>query len=414
MSTDSSNNLIITGSVQVVGIPTVTGSIFVVNQTQTNPAWVTGSLTTTFSDPAESLTGSAAPAKAILVGGKDPSGNLEAFSVSPAGVLNVSASVTGTVGITGIPISSVGNFCSSGSTAFREAWIAVASGMYDVALAMGVEQLSVRLGKGRPLTSDGIELLTSLGFAPATFFANLAVRHMYEYGTTKEQMAMVAVKNRRNACFNPYAQYQEEVTLEEVLGSPMIVYPLTLYSCCPTGDGGAAAVLCSKDIAKRFRSDPIDVAACALSSGVYQKKKDYTTLFVTKEAARQAYEFSGINPEDVDVAEVHDCFSISELVHYEDLGFCKKGEGGRMIETGATNIDGKVAVNPSGGLLSKGHPLGATGMAQVAEIVWQLRGEAGKRQVKDPKVGLTHCAGGFQESLELAEVSSCTVLLFKK
>jgi len=326
----------------------------------------------------------------------------------------IGQSVLWELGITGIPISSVGNFCSSGSTAFREAWIAVASGMYDVALAMGVEQLSVRLGKGRPLTSDGIELLTSLGFVPATFFANLAVRHMYEYGTTKEQMALVAVKNRKNACFNPYAQYQEEVTMEEVLGSPMIVYPLTLFSCCPTGDGGAAAVLCSKEIAKRFRSDPIDVAACALSSGVYQKKKDYTTLFVTKEAARQAYEFSGISPEDVDVAEVHDCFSISELVHYEDLGFCKKGEGGRMIETGATNIDGKVAVNPSGGLLSKGHPLGATGMAQVAEIVWQLRGEAKGRQVENPNVGLTHCAGGFQESLELAEVSSCTVLLFKK
>jgi acetyl-CoA acetyltransferase len=157
----------------------------------------------------------------------------------------------------------VGNFCSSGSTAFREAWIAVASGMYDVALAMGVEQLSVRPGKGKPLTSDGVELLTSLGFTPATFFANLAVRHMHEYGTTKEQIAMVAVKNRRNACFNSYAQYQEKVTIEEVLGSPMIVRPLTLYSCCPTGDGGSAAVLCSKDIAKRFSSKPIDVAACA-------------------------------------------------------------------------------------------------------------------------------------------------------
>lgn len=205
----------------------------------------------------------------------------------------IGQSVLWELGITGIPISSVGNFCSSGSTAFREAWIAVASGMYDVALAMGVEQLSVRPGKGKPLTSDGIELLTSLGFAPATFFANLAVRHMHEYGTTKEQIAMVAVKNRRNACFNSYAQYQEEVTIEEVLGSPMIVHPLTLYSCCPTGDGGSAAVLCSKDIAKRFSSKPIDVAACALSSGFYKSQKDYTTLFVTQEAARQAYEFTG-------------------------------------------------------------------------------------------------------------------------
>lgn len=326
----------------------------------------------------------------------------------------IGQSVLWELGVTGIPISSVGNFCSSGSTAFREAWMAVASGMYDVAVAIGVEQLSVRAGKGRPLTSDGVELLTSLGFAPPTFFANLATRHSYEYGTTQEQMALVAVKNRRNACFNPYAQYQQGVTVEEVLGSPMIVYPLTLYSCCPIGDGGAAAVLCSRDIARKSNRKAIEVAACALSSGAYKKQKDFTGLLVTQEAAKQAYEFSGIGPEDVDVAEVHDCFTVSELIHYEDLGFCKKGEGGRMVEKGATDIGGTVAVNPSGGLLSKGHPLGATGIAQVAEIVWQLRGEAGKRQVKGPTVGLTHCAGGFQESLELAEVASCTVLLFKK
>ncbi len=326
----------------------------------------------------------------------------------------VGQSVLWNLGISGIPISGVANFCSSGSTAFREAWIAVASGMYDVALAMGVEQLSVRPGRGQPLGSDGIELLTSMGFAPATFFANLAVRHMYEYGTTKEQMAMVAVKNRKNACFNPKAQYREKVSLEDVLGSPMIVYPLTLYSCCPTGDGGAAAILCSGKIAKRAGRKPIEVAACALSSGAYRRQKDDTTLFVTQQAAKQAYEFSGISPNDIDVAEVHDCFTISELVHYEDLGFCKKGESGRMIDTGETEIGGKIPVNPSGGLLCKGHPLGATGIAQVAEIVSQLRGEAGQRQVASPKVGLTHCAGGFQESLELAEVSSCTVLLFKR
>ena len=317
----------------------------------------------------------------------------------------VGQSVLWELGISGIPILGVSNFCASGSTAFYQAWMAVASGMVDVALALGVEQLSVRRGKGKPLTSDGIDLLTSLGFAPPTFFAGMAVRHMHEFGTTREQMALVAVKNRRNAGANPRAQYRDSVTAAEVLESQMIAYPLTLYDCCPTGDGGAAAVLCSEQIARQCTTDPIYVAAAALSSGVYKKNKDHTTLLATRNAAQAAYSFSGIAPGDVNVAEVHDCFTISEIVHYEDLGFCEKGAGGHMIEAGMTGIDGKVAVNPSGGLLSKGHPLGATGIAQVAEIIWQLRGEAGGRQVENPKVGLTHCAGGFQESLELAEVS---------
>jgi len=326
----------------------------------------------------------------------------------------VGQSVLWELGATGIPVTNVSNYCASGSTAFREAWLAVASGVHDMAIALGVEQLSSRTGKGQPLTSDGVNLLTSMGFAPPTFFANLATRHMYEYGTTVEQLAMVAVKNRKNALANPLAQYRKAVTIEEVLEAPMIVEPFTRYNCCPTGDGGAAAILCSKELARRFTSKPVIAVAAALSSGSYKSAKDFTSLEATQSAASRAYEFSGIAPKDIDVAEVHDCFTISEIVHYEDLGFCSKGDGGRMIEAGETKIDGKVAVNPSGGLLSKGHPLGATGLAQVAEIIWQLREEAKDRQVNNAKVGLAHCAGGFQESLEVADVASCTVLMFKK
>ena len=325
----------------------------------------------------------------------------------------VGQSILWELGISGIPISSVGNFCASGSTAFRDAWLAVASGLYDLVLAIGVEQLTARATKGKPLTSDGVELLTAMGFSPPTFFAQMAMRHMYDFGTTREQLAMVAVKNRKNACYNPRAQYRKEVTIEEVLHAPVIVEPLTLLSCCPTGDGGAAAILASKKIAKKYSSKPITVAASVLRSGEYKQGREITSLGATVKGAQEAYERAGIGPQDIDVAEVHDCFTPAEIVHYEDLGFCVKGEGGRFIAEGHSQIGGKVAVNTSGGLLSKGHPLGATGIAQIAEIVWQLRQQAGERQVAGARIGLTHCAGGFQESLELAEVSSVTINILK-
>ncbi|MBI2862441.1 MAG: thiolase family protein, partial [Chloroflexi bacterium] len=242
----------------------------------------------------------------------------------------------------------------------------------------------------------------------------IARRHMYEYGTTPEQLAMVAVKNRGNACFNPRAQYQKAVTVEHVLASKVIADPLHLLDCCPTTDGGAAAILCSKKVAARYTNRPVFVAGSGLRSGAYQQMRDITRFPSDAQAAKDAYEMAGIGPGDVDVAEVHDCFSIAELIHYEDLGFCAKGEGGRMIQEGRTAIGGDVAVNPSGGLLSKGHPLGATGVGQIAEIVWQLRSEATGRQVEGAKVGLTHCAGGFQDTLEMGEVCASTVHLFKR
>ncbi len=298
-------------------------------------------------------------------------------------------------GITGIPIVGVANFCSSGGCAFREAWIAVAGGLVDCAIAIGIEQLSVRADKGQPFISDGIEIEGKLGFTPPAFFAMVAQRHMAAYGTTLEQMADVTVKNRRNAAANPRAQYRLPTTREEVLGSPTVAEPLTVMQCCPTGDGAAAAILVSDRLASNLPARKrIRVRAVQLVSGHYDPRRDITSFEATVRAAKQAYEQAGIGPEDVDVAEVHDCFSIAEIIHYEDLGFCQRGEGGRFVSR--AGIDGKVAVNTSGGLLSKGHPLGATGLAQVAELAWQLRGEAGQRQVKEPKVGLAHVVGGFQ------------------
>lgn len=298
-------------------------------------------------------------------------------------------------GITGIPIVGIANFCSSGGSAFREAWVAVAGGLVDCAIAIGIEQLSVRTDKGQPFTSDGIEIDGKLGFTPPAFFAMVAQRHMADHGTTLDQMADVTVKNRRHAAANPRAQYRQPTTRQEVLASATVADPLTVMQCCPTGDGAAAAILVSEDLARKLRGgNAIAVRAVQLVSGHYDPSRDITSFEATVRAARLAYEQAGIGPEDVDVAEVHDCFSIAEIIHYEDLGFCERGTGGRFVSQ--AGIDGKVAVNTSGGLLAKGHPLGATGIAQLAELVWQLRGEAGERQVKEPKVGLAHVVGGFQ------------------
>lgn len=303
------------------------------------------------------------------------------------------------VGITGIPITNVANACGSGSNAVREAWLALQSGLYDVALAVGVEKLTApspdqfqmlsRLG-GADLMLEG-----SMGFFPPGVFSMAALRHMERYGTTREQIAQVAVKNNYHGSLNPKAQYQKPVTLEQVLNSRPVSYPLNVLDCCPISDGCAAVVLCGADVAKRFTGRPVRVLAAAQRSGTYKDDPDLRAD-TTQRAGREAYEMAGLGPEDIDLAEVHDCFTFAEIQHYEDLGFCRMGEGGRFVEEGRANIGGQVAVNPSGGLLAKGHPLGATGPGQICEIVEQLRGHCGKRQVHNARIGLTHNGGGFR------------------
>jgi acetyl-CoA acetyltransferase len=311
-------------------------------------------------------------------------------------------------GLRELPVTGVGNFCASGSSAFREAVIAVLSGLYDVALAVGVEKLSTRAEKGRPLTSDGMELEGELGFTPPAFFAIAAKRYMALTGATPQTFALVAVKNRAHAALNPYAQYRTPLTVEAVLAAPMVAEPLTRLSCCPTGDGAAAAVVVSEAAARRLgRGRLVRVAATSLTSGGY-RPADLASFDIDVRAARGAYEQAGVDPGEVDLAEVHDAFTATEVIHYEDLLLCKRGDGPRMVHDGDTALGGRLPVSTSGGLLSKGHPLGATGIAQIHEVVTQLRGEAGRRQVPGARVGLTHAVGGF---LDGDEASSAVHLL---
>jgi len=313
------------------------------------------------------------------------------------------------IGATGVPVVNVANACATGSTAFREAYYAVASGAYDTAMAVGSEQMGKMglLGAGgggdRAYSTEGI---MGTGLMPGVF-GQAGVEHMRKYGTTQEQIAKIAVKNHEHGVLNPHAQYRKETPLEDVLNARVIAWPNTLYMCCPTGDGASAAVLMSAEKAKKFTSKPVWVAASILTSDPYQERNP--TMFdintVTRNAAKQAYETAGIGPEDLDMVELHDCFATAELLHYENLGLCADGEAGKLIDDKETYNGGKIPVNVSGGLLSKGHPLGATGVANITEIVWHLREEAGDRQVKGAKTGLAHVIGLG---------SACTINVLKR
>lgn len=314
------------------------------------------------------------------------------------------------LGINSIPVYNVKAYCASGSSALNVAYMALAGGFHDVALVVGVEKLSGRPEKGRPITSDGVDVESDFGFTPPAFFAACASRHMAEFGTTREQIANVAVKNRKAAVHNPVAQYRTEISVDDVVNGAPVAGVLGLYDCCPTGDGAAAAVLMSEDAVRRFdvADRAVKVAASVVRTGQYEQVKDLSTFALDVECARLAYEASGVGPDDIDVAEVHDAFTITEIIHIEDLGFCEKGEGGARVERGEFGLGGRLPVSPSGGLLTKGHPLGATGIAQVTELVEQLRGESGKRQVEGARVGMAQLSGGFMES-DLA-TSTMTVL----
>lgn len=230
-----------------------------------------------------------------------------------------------------------------------------------------------------------------------TMFAPQATRHIFEYGTTKEHMAMVAVKNRKNGVLDPYAQFRQEITIEDVLRSPVVCEPLNLLDCCPQTDGAACALLCRADIVDKYSRKPIYVAGVGCGTDYYyaHEKTTFTSFPATIRSAKEAYKMAGIKPQDIDIAEVHDCFTITELIDYEDLGFCEKGQAKELIEKGVTERTGRIPVNVSGGLICKGHPLGATGIAQIAELYWHLREEAGQRQVEIRKgYGLQHNVGG--------------------
>jgi len=312
------------------------------------------------------------------------------------------------LGICGIPTLNHENGCGSSSAAFRDAYIAVATGVFDRVLVIGVEHMTRKM-KGLIQFDDGMNLLADMGLAMPAMFGLMARRHMDEYGTTVEQLAEISVKNHKHGTLNPYAQYQKELSLEEILNSAMIADPLTLLQCTPIGDGGSALILTANKLARRYTNRPVVVEASAFTSVKYKTGVGAATIEGCVRTSREAYETAGIGPEDLDVIELHDCFTTHELIATEDLGLCPKGEGGRLAEEGVTALGGRIPVNPSGGLLSKGHPLGATGAAQIVELVWQLRGECGRRQVEGAKVALAHNAGGIVSTIEPA-ATSITIL----
>jgi len=303
------------------------------------------------------------------------------------------------VGMTMIPVVNVINACATGSTAVREAYLAVALGLYDVVLAVGAEQMGKLglLGVGQSGPETSIEGILGTTLMPGVF-AELGVRHMAEYGSKPEHFAKVAVKNHKHSVHNPRSQYRKAYSLDEVMHARTICWPNTLYMCCPTGDGAAAVVLASMDAARKYTTQPVKILASAMATPSYTPEGlgfvEIQTM--TRKAAGEAYETSGIGPEDLDVVELHDCFATAELLHYENLHFCEWGEGPRLIEEGTTELGGDLPVNLSGGLLSKGHPIGATGVAQICELTWQLRGTAQpERQAQGAKTALGHVQGGF-------------------
>ena len=300
------------------------------------------------------------------------------------------------IGMTGIPIVNVENACSSGASAFRLAYQAVASEMYDTVLACGFERTPQ---KGFLPSSFWPEWERQMGFnvQPANY-ALKSVRYMEETGATVEDFARVTVKNRRNGRLNPKALFQNAVTIEDVLNARMVASPLRLLNLCPLAEGGAAVILCGKRKLKS-QSKAISVAASVLTSGTYGT---YTYIgdscrihnpTLIELSAQQAWEMSGYGPQDIDVVQAYDTTSSAELWGLELLGFCRKGEAAGLLRAGALEINGKLPVNTDGGLLSRGHPLGATGLAQIIEIISQLRGEAGARQVAGAKIGLAHSMG---------------------
>ena len=304
---------------------------------------------------------------------------------------HIAALISDHMGLNPIPTTRVEAACASGGLALRQGIMAVASGFHDVVISAGVEKMTDVVDATPAIaTASDQEWEAQQGATFPSLYAMIAKRHMYEYGTTREQLAQFSVVNHKNAKNNPNAQFPFEISVDKVINSTMVADPLTLL------DGAAAVVMVPAEDAKKYTDTPIYVRASAQASGTIalHNRKDLTTIDSTKVASRKAYEMAGVTTKDIDLAEVHDCFSINGLLAVEDLGFAEKGKGGIAIEEGQTEIDGDFPINPSGGLKARGHPLGATGIAQAAEVVWQLRGDAGKRQVDGAEIGMTHNVGG--------------------
>lgn len=310
------------------------------------------------------------------------------------------------LGIAGIEMINVENACAGGATAVRCLWKDIAAGLYDLGIAFGVESMTTSPIAGKLISPGEDDIDGQLGSNMPVVFALMARRLMETHGATPEDFALVSSKAHKAGAFNPVAQYRKELTVEEILKSRMVADPITLLQCCPNTDGAAAVVMCSSDLARRLGARAVRIrASVLLSSDYFFKKADLTSFDAGRRAAEAAYAIAGIGPDDIDVIELHDAFAPEELVHYEDLGLCRPGEAIALLRSGATSLGGRVPVNPSGGLLSLGHPLSASGVRVVCDIVQQLRGEAGPRQREGARVGLAQMLGGNVNGLEMGAAS---------
>lgn len=312
------------------------------------------------------------------------------------------------IGLGTIPVTNIDNACSGGATALQAAFNAVAEGRHEVVLVIGVDKLTQFGGGTLPLVTEDWEV--QQGMVMPALYAMRARRYLHERTEPIETLARVSVKARRHGARNPYAQFRKEITVEEVLSSRPIADPLTLLQCCPTGDGAAAIIVVSEAVQAKLGGNAIRILASVLHSGEFTSGfRDMLRPEITFHCAHDAYEQAGIGPEDLDLVELHDAFTIAELVYYEALGLCPVGESAHYLRSGASTYGGQIVVNPSGGLLSKGHPVGASGVAQVVEVFWQLNGQAGARQVQSARHALTHVTGGGIAGLDHG---ACAVHIF--
>ncbi len=345
---------------------------------------------------------------------------LKSAGVSPKGIQSVvcghafGGMLTGQrivkeLGIGSIPVLNVDNACSGGASALNAAYKDIEAGRYDIVLVIGVDKLTQFGGGTLPLVTEDPEVRQ--GMVMPALYAMRARRYLHERDATVEDLALVSVKARRHGANNPYAQFRSEVNVQEVLASRPICDPLTLLQCCPTGDGAAAVIVVSEAGRRKLNVPAVRVAASILHSGqVTAGFRDMLNPQISSDSANDAYKQAGFGPGDLDVVELHDAFTIAELVYYEALGLCRRGESADFLKSGKTTYGGQVVVNPSGGLLSKGHPVGASGVAQAAEVYWQLTGQAGKRQVPGAKRALSHVTGGGISGLDHG---ACTVHLYE-
>lgn len=311
------------------------------------------------------------------------------------------------LGLGGLPVSNLENYCASGATALREAWMAIRAGAYDVVLVIGAEKMTDRVKGG--VAPDPSDLDAMQGYVMAAGHALSAKRYMADHGATREQIAAVAVKNHQHSVHNPYAQYQKPVSLDEVLNARPVAEPLGILDCSPISDGAAAVVVCSEAGLRRLGISGkrpvirgIGLTSGTLRVGLY----DLNEEDISRRAAQMVFDGAAVDPSDIDLVEMHDCFTIAEIVRMEGVGLIPRGEGAAWTARGDTSIGGRLPVNPSGGLLSRGHPVGATGVAQVCELYWQLTGRAQGRQVEGARIGLSYCKGGTVSGTDGGSVST--------